>query len=286
MGNGSAKRTNQMLGEQKNRTADIYTNPMARYGAEDRNYSTSSRDFLTEQYKNLLSTVGQPRPGGGGGPAFKPRENEALGTYREFMNNGGFSPEQTRDFRLRSSGVIPSIFEGVRRQMQEAANIRGGGYAGYSGQLAKLAREKAQEAEAGRLGSEVELQNMIREGRQFGAEGVKELSEKAEAARRQAHRARAAGASRGADDAFRQQMAILGELRGLRGESGTDLGYFDRVGNGLGMESGAINSRVNEPGMLQQVGGALGGLAGAVMPFANMLPKGNKPSYMPTESFG
>lgn len=277
MGGGNAKETNQMLGKQQQRTSD-YTDTLRNYGSEDRKYQTGVRDFATQEYKNLYGQLGQDGGSGGGGGATLNlpglRDNESLGTYRNFMNQGGYNDDQIRDFRSRSEAVIPSMFEGIKRNLNENANIRGGGYAGYSGQLAKLSREKVQQTEAGRLNSEVELQNSIRDNKLKGATGVERLDRErmgAEEGRaREMYQNANAAAGRGRasqDQNFRDRMAVLGEMRGLRGEEGTDLGYIDRTQRGMGMEGDLINSRVAQPSAFQTIASTVGGLAGAASPF-------------------
>jgi hypothetical protein len=292
MGNSSAKKTNKLLDENR-KQINTASNTAFDRSAADRTFADDTRSRVAGEYWNILNGMGSGTgSGGGGGNTYKPiaiNDNEAMNTYRNFMKTGGYSPEQQRDFRLRSEAVIPSFFEGVRRNMNEAANIRGGGYAGYSGQLAMLARQKAQEAERARLEGEVTLQDKIREGILTGAGGVERLDKekqallRAEQQRKQQMQAAAAGRSRAAaDDDYRRRMAVLGELRGLRGESGSDTAYFDRGMQGLGAAQNAVTSRVNEPGFLETAAGLITPLASAALPFLG----GSGPKKPSGSSFG
>lgn len=261
MGNGGAKKTNEILEDQRGRSNKL-ADTMSGYGSEDRAYNTGTRDYVTDQYKALLDGMGSGGYGGGGG-GFTPRDNAAFSTYNSWMKNGGFDPKQTNDFRARSEGVIPSFYEGVKGEMDQAANIRGGGYSGYDGQIAKLTRDKAQAAESGRLNSEVELSGMKRKGIQWGAGGVERLDRE----KQNAERSAAAGRASAGEGMFRDKMGILGELRELRGEGGSDLGYYDRAGANTNAGTSAAGMRVPEKSWMDSAVGAIGGLAGAAAPF-------------------
>lgn len=274
MGNSGAKRTNKLLEDQRG----SYINPLGRrlegYGAEDRDYQTGQRGRITDEYWNLYNGLGEDGSGGGGG-GFSPtiadaRMNEAMPFYREAMNTGLFSDADRNDWRNRQALSSASIFGGLRQSLNEAANIRGGGFAGYNSSLAKLSRDKAREIEAGRLGAEASLQGQIRDNRFRGGEGVgkydTEFMNNQRMVEGMRNSAGAAGAARRGDD-FRERMSILSELRQLRGESGSDLPYLQLAGRQYDSGLNAINARREEVPAWQQAVGALGGLAGAAAPF-------------------
>lgn len=275
MGNGSAAQTNKLLDQNRQNAYDV-SNTEKQYAGQDRSYQTGVRDYATDKYKQLYDGVGTQNTGGGYTPTVLPalRDNEAMGTYRDFMNNGGYSTQDVQDFRGRANATIPSFFAGIKQQMDQAANVRGGGYAGYSGQIAKSAREGAQQAESGRLNAEGTLQDQIRQNKLTGATHVETLDRESQAAAlaraqyENQQRAAAAGRSQqNTEQAFRDHMAVLGEMRGLRGEGGTDLSYLNAAAGNNGQAQSAITSRVNEPSFLQQATGVIGGLAGAAAPF-------------------
>lgn len=280
MGNGSAAQTNKLLDQNRQNAYDV-SNTEKQYAGQDRSYQTGVRDYATDAYKDLYSKAGAGFNSGGGGysPVALPalRDNEALGTYRDFMNNGGYNDQQIQDFRGRANATIPSFFAGIKQQMDQAANVRGGGYAGYSGQLAKSAREGAQSAEAGRLNAEGTLQDQIRQNKLTGAGHVETLDRESMAAAnaraQQENQNRAAAASRSSantEQAFRDQMAVLNEMRSLRGEGGTDLAYLNAAAGNNGQAQSAITSRVAEKSPLDIGMGVIGGLASAASAFTPM----------------
>lgn len=296
MGNGSAAQTNKLLDQNRQNAYDVSTTEKAN-AAQDRTYQTGVRDYATDAYKNLYNNVGTQTTGSGYNPVALPalRDNEAMNTYRDFMNTGGYSAQDVQDFRGRANATIPSFFAGIKQQMDQAANVRGGGYAGYSGQIAKSAREGAQSAEAGRLNAEGTLQDQIRQNKLTGAGDVERLDRESQAAAlqraQQQNQQMAAAAGRttqNAQQAFGDRMSILDAMRGLRGENGTDLSYLQAASQNNGQAQNAITQRVNEPSLLQQVGGVVGGIAGAAAPFlspAKKLPGGGStPSGIPTST--
>lgn len=261
MGNSSSNQ-NKMLGQSYNQARD-FSNRMGGYGAEDREYGNDVRGRVTDEYWKLYNDE-YGGMGGDGGGGYNPRENEAMAFYRDWMKSGGWSDPQMRDYRLRSEAVIPGFFAGIRRNLDEASQIRGG-YAGYSGQTAKLAREKAQESERGRLGAEVELQDAIRRNRLTGASGVERLDREYMDAMRSASAARGAGAN----DAFRNRMSILGQLRGLRGESGSDIPYFNMELGGIGTGINAARGQQQGRPWWQTAAGVLGPMAETYFKYRN-----------------
>lgn len=258
------------------------------YGQEDRSYQTGQRGKITDAYWDLYNGGEDDGSGGGGGGGFTPtiadaRMNEAMPFYRDAMNTGLFSEQDKNDWRARTALSNDSTFAGLKRSLDQGAAIRGGGYAGYNSQLAALGRDKAREMEAARLNSEGTLQSQIRDNRFRGGEGVGKYdtefmgNERMVEGMRNAAGAAAAGrASAGADDDFRRKMSILGAMRDLRGESGSDLPYFSMTGNQYGrlaanpetagtpwygtagdIAQGAASAYVGGGG-----GGALSGIAG------------------------
>jgi len=284
MGNKSAKTTNKMLGQQA-KSANQFATQMGGYGAEDRTFGNQSRSQIDQAYQDLYNQAGEGGGGGGGGGSYNPlqwanaRENEALAGYRNLRDTGGWDPSQMADFRARASSGQGGFFEGLKNQLSAAQ--AGGGSVGYGSQMAKLARDAGRSLGESQLGAETDLQGQIRSAKERGLGGVGTYDtefmgnqQRVEGLRNQeiqnANAAASAAAGRrgaAADDAFRNRMAILGERRGLRGESGSDLPYFDRQLAGMGQASGNITSRVNEPSFFDRAMqvGQLG--AGIAAPF-------------------
>ena len=285
-----------MLGKQTT-AANAFANQMNTYGQEDRGYSTGSRGKIDEAYWNLYNNLGTGGGGGGGGGGYTPltwanaRENEALAGYRNLRDTGGWSSPEMQDFRSRANSVVPGFFENIRNQLS-AANAGLSGNVGYGSQMAKLARDAARQAGETNLNAEVDLQGQIRSAKERGLEGVGkydteymqnqqrvEQLRNQEIANQRAAAMAAAGRSRAnAQQEFADKMSILGNLRELRGESGSDLPYFDRSLAGLGAATNTITNRVAEPSLGQQILGGVGMLAGAAAPFLPT-PGPKQPKY-------
>ena len=262
-----------------------FANQMGGYGAEDRAFGNQSRNQIDQAYQDLYNQAGEGGGGGGGGPAYNPlqwanaRENEALSGYRNLRDTGGWDPSQMADFRSRASSGQGGFFEGLKNQLS-AQQAGGGGNVGYGSQMAKLSRDAGRGLAESQLGAETDLQGQIRAAKERGLGGVGTYDtefmgnqQRVEGLRNQEIQnanaaASAASGRRGAaaDDAFRNRMAILGERRGLRGESGSDLPYFDRQLAGMGGQLNTTNSRLAEQSFLDKLGqgaGMVGNLAGS-----------------------
>lgn len=257
MGNKAAKRTNKMLGEQTAR-AQQQSERMGQIGEEERGFGTGLRSDILGRYQQLYGDVGGGGYGGGGGgyPAFSlssPKMNEAMQGYRYFANQGGFTPEEASEFRGRATATLPSYYEALKNQLESQNAVAGGFNVGFNPQMAKLAREKGRGASEAALGAEVDLSEMVRKNKLLGLEGVSRLDREYQEALRDYERARmsyntaAAGrAAARASDAFREKMSILGEMRELRQEQGTDLPYWGLQQRGTGQAIESIGARVPE----------------------------------------
>ena len=225
---------------------------------------TSNRDFVTDQYKNMLSGMDADEaaegPGGEGrGGVSGPRENQAKGFYRNWMESGGYSPEDIRDQRARAAGTIPSFYSGIQNQMDQTLKQQGLNAGGlYNAQFAKSARDAAKEAESGRLNSEVELQNAIRSGREKGAQGLSQLDE-SQIGREMS--AAAANAGRGAANEQREYENRMGILGRLGSTSYGDEDYMGAGNQSTGQATNAVNSRQEDEGWGSKLVKGLGSIA-------------------------
>jgi len=289
MGDNGNKETNKML-KQQTALQNTYGDKRGGIADTERLYSDAQRGKISDAYWDLYGEAGGGEGGGGGGgPAYNPlnwanaRENEAMSGYRNLRDTGGWSDPQMQDFRSRASSTMPSFFEGLKNQLS-AQNAGLSGNVGYGSQMNKLARDASRGAADQQLNAEVELQGDIRNRKQTGLEGVGNYDtefmgnqQRVEGLRnqeiqnaQQAAMQAASNRSRGADDAFRNRMGVLGELRGLRGEGGTDLAYNDRQLAGYGGASRDVSNRVQETTLLDQIqqganiaGSLAGSFAGA-----------------------
>lgn len=278
MGNSGAKKTNRLLEQQRSTTND-FANQLRGYGSEDRSYQTGSRGKIDDAYWNLYNGLDDGSGGGGGGGGFTPtisdaRMNEAMAFNRRAQDTGLYSQDDINNQRSLIGLNNAATFGGLRRQLDQGANIRGGGFAGYSGQRALLGRDQARAMEEARLKGELGMQDQIRQNMFRGNEGVGRYdtefmnNQRMVENMRNAAGASAAGrASAGRDDEFRRKMSILGELRGLRGENGSDLPYLQLAGREYDSGLNAINSRAQETPWWQSALGTVGNLAGVAAPF-------------------
>ncbi len=277
------------------------------YGEEAYGYGKGVRDFVTDQYKALL-TPGEGSVGGGGGGytpdtsslsnyeswfknigdtgATTPEQLENLrgyGVFKEFANTGGFSGADQANFRARGLSGVPSLYEGMRRDLGNRMAVSGGYGPGFDYAGSQLARDRARSIADTNLGVETNLANMIREGRKWGAssgsgaeqnildrqmQATGQASNLAQSIASQ--RAAAAAASRsGSQEDFRNRMAILGELRGLRGETGAEMDYgqmelggYGGFGDAAYRGQGTFNATQQKPTLTEKIGGVVGGLSG------------------------
>ncbi len=282
------------------------------YGEEAYGYGKGLRDFVTDQYKGLLSPAEGGVGGGGGGyepdtsslsnyeswfknvgetGATTPEQLENLrgyGVFKDFANTGGFSDADQANYRARGLSGVPSLYEGMRRDLGNRMAVSGGYGPGFDYAGSQLARDRARSIADTNLGVETNLANMIREGRKWGASSgsgaeqnildrqmnaMGQGSGLAQAIANQ--RASAAASSRaGSQEDFRNRMAILGELRGLRGETGAEMDYGQMEMGGYGgfgdsafKGQNAFNATQQRPSFTEKLGGVvsgLGSLAGGI----------------------
>lgn len=95
--------------------------------------------------------------------------------FQEFADTGGWSMADRANFRDRATSGIPAL---VKTQLDEAnrlKNIQGGGGAGnFLAAQARLNRQGAQNLATANRDAEIDLANNIREGRQWGIEGLRD----------------------------------------------------------------------------------------------------------------
>lgn len=147
------------------------------------------------------SIAGYDEIAGGGGAANT--------LYKELMETGGWSDEDTTRFRQENAAQTPAVFDRLGEQLERRRTITGGQGGGVDREGAMLARGAAQENAgnvrrgnlelgesvrsgreagasgysrnvlsglSGALGGRMGLQNSINQGRQFGAGGLEDIS--------------------------------------------------------------------------------------------------------------
>lgn len=124
-----------------------------------------------------------------------PEMQEAFGGYREFMNTGGYSPDQIRDMRARGVSPIRASYQNALNEVNRQKNLAGG-YSPNAGALrAKMASSQAQQMSDAVQNVNAGLAEAINKGRQFGISGMGGLST--------------------TDTGFRQQAALANQAAGL-----------------------------------------------------------------------
>lgn len=85
--------------------------------------------------------------------------------YKDWLNTGGISEPERADFRSRATSVIPSIYEGAKRNLNRSNTIQGGINPGYTAQSRQITDDSARASQQAATGAEVDLSNMIRSGK-------------------------------------------------------------------------------------------------------------------------
>jgi len=93
------------------------------------------------------------------------------GVFEEFQKTGGYTPEQISDLRARSNSTLPAFYDQVRQGQNRMASIQGGNPQASAAMGLRLAREQAKGMREQSLDTELGLNEQIRTGRQWGAEG-------------------------------------------------------------------------------------------------------------------
>lgn len=257
MGNKSQKKTNEMLAEQTRRANEAGDVFGGRSGQEY-DYRTGLRGDITGKYWDLYNQAGADQGGGGGGGGPAPydylkdvRMNEAMGTARDLMNTGLWTPEQIAQSKSWSTAPISGLYAGIQNQLLRQR--AGMGMPGtFGGGLGRLAREKAYEMGNIANQTSMDIERNIRENRIKGIGEVggfdTEMMDRLERARAkvEAGRRAAAMARAGADNAARsEQASYLGRLTGLMGGA-EDLPYAGLQLQGYGQGLSGVTSRVDE----------------------------------------
>lgn len=286
--NKAAKDQNKLLQGQMDLTRG--------YGDWAKNRSGEATDWNRNLYDTFSSGAGDLWKGlgnisanAGPGSFHDPYMSESQPFYRNAMSTGLFTPEQMNDYRARAAINNKAIFSGYKRNLDEAAGIRGGGYAGYSGQLARLGRDTARQGEEARLGAETSLQDMIRKNQFAGAEGVTSNDNTYQGLLQALDQMKNQYSLSNAD------LGLRGQLAGLQGRSSllnmlpqfreNDLGYADLAGNQYGQGLNAINSRQPTEPWWSTLGNGLAGGIGAYYGSRGFGPSTPKVGNIPTNNY-
>lgn len=86
----------------------------------------------------------------------------------DWMENGGWSDEDKSNFRGRTSAQVPAFYNNLKTEMARQNRVTGGGV-GYSGQSRALARDASRGSADAIRDSEIDLSDSIRQGKLAGA---------------------------------------------------------------------------------------------------------------------
>lgn len=219
-------------------------------------------------YQNLLGGMGQPGSGGGGGGGM----NASIAALQGLGGPGNpWAGQLGADIRTRGDSILPGFYDRIKSEQTRLQNIQGGYNPGYTAQMSKLARDQSQSAQKGQLDREISLGeksaqaqaaqaafNMQREGMIAGM-----------------RRSGAASAAASGQQDFRNQMAILDAMGGLRGQTPGEVamylgGGLNNIGNfGIGNQQVGQLMQYNQPKLpaWQQALGIAGNVAGGLAPF-------------------
>jgi hypothetical protein len=173
--------------------------------------------------------------------------NEGMDTAREFMNTGGYTPQQKAEYLAYTGAVVPSFYQGLRGNMARA-NAATGGYSGYNTQTRALNRDAARQGFLTNLEAKSGLETNIRDNRFRGMNAVggfdTEYMNRLDKARAEA----SANARAGQND----RDSYLRALTGLMG-SYDDIPYAGLQLSGYSQGMQGVNSRVSETPAWQQM---------------------------------
>lgn len=232
----------------------------------EREFAPMSQDFMNnynaavgqnrQDYSNIMGAYNQFRQGLTTPRISAPRPKElgesygylreAMPGYREFAATGGYSPTDIQELRARGVSPIRAAYGNTMMELNRARAIGGaGGAPNYIAALSRAQRELPGQLADATTTVNAELANAIRQGRQFGLQGISGTGatmgglSSAEAGRQ----LQAAMSNQQAEQATRQmQLASLGGQASLYG---TTPGMASMFGNQ------ALNAYQTRAGMEQ-----------------------------------
>ena len=180
MGSGAGEK-NKQLGQQR-QLQNTYANQMGERSQNEYDYRTGTRDYLTGQYKDLAG--GAPTLVGGSAAWTNPMAgllDPVMAGYQDLYKTGGWTPEEMAGYRSWTTAPISGFYQGLKNQLERSNNAIGG-YVGYNSQSAKLGRDAARQGFQTAQESESGLQQMIREAKLQGLQGMNQIAQEKMAA--------------------------------------------------------------------------------------------------------
>ena len=92
-----------------------------------------------------------------------------LGVFDEFAKTGGFTPGQMQDVRSRATSQIPAAYASARQEAERMGRVTGQYNPAVAAQMSRTAGYDTSRAA---LDAELGLSEQVRQGRQWGAQGL------------------------------------------------------------------------------------------------------------------
>jgi hypothetical protein len=164
---------------------DQYKNEIIPQLKQDQGYYTRASDESFGDYRDIMNQykamaaegVDKNKPGlERVNYNRSPEMNEAFGGYRNFMQTGGYSPEDIRDMRARGVSPIRANYANALNEMERQKNLSGG-YSPNAGALrARMASSQGQQMADAVQNVNAGLAEQVQKGKMFGTEGMGGLS--------------------------------------------------------------------------------------------------------------
>jgi hypothetical protein len=236
---------------------------LAKYGAQDtgpgsgitdasywkQKYQSTGDPYYLNRLEDDLKGNGMDTGGGGsyGGGMQAPNRSaaidQAISTYGNFANTGGFSPEDIANIRARSVAPIRSMAQTNTDEINRQNAIRGTAYSpNTAAAIAKVARDANYAAGDTATNAEANLAQLVQQGKLYGAGGL---------------------ASTGLADQGNVTQNRLADLANATQNRGLDLSAIGQSGQQqLGALQGKTNLYGTTPGLTNMFGNQTLGASG------------------------
>lgn len=162
----------------------------------------------------------------GGVDAEGRRRIRGNGVFDEFQQTGGYSPDDIRNIRMQGNAALPAMYNSLKEGMLRQSRISGKGV-GFGAGLERLSRNAARDIAAANLATELGIGDRVREGRQWGTEGVSNSERALQDLLGRNFLAGMGGASELEGMGNRDKLAAAAGLRGLRTDTPGEVSMYD-----------------------------------------------------------
>lgn len=283
------------------------TNNMANYYNQAAQQGMTDYNDIMNRYRDIAgSPANQNQPGlERVNYNRSPEMNEAFASYRNFINNGGYSDQNIQDMRARGVSPIRANYQNMTNEMMRQKNLQGGYSPNMGAVMTRLGAQRGQMTADAVQDVNARLAEMVNKGQQFGTSGMAGLSTSdAELAQRAALANQQAGLDIARNQLYDPRMnavhgmaQLFGTSPGMAGTFGNQvlqgqqnwLGGTGQIGNIGNMRIGGQQAVAATPSNFEvglgRVGQGLqmgGNVAGAFMG----LPGGTKIPTRPMSGTG